>query len=55
MRKQEVYIFDALPTIPPTTPEMSDAARMVVCGNAHDVDDAMRLLDMLGLLRERLL
>ncbi|WP_343466311.1 hypothetical protein AAI421_17910 [Rhodococcus aetherivorans] len=31
------------------TPDMADRARRTVAANAHDVDDARKLLEMLGL------
>lgn len=50
MASKEVYIFDALPSIPPSTPEMIKAATHTVCGNAENVDEAIMFLSMLGLL-----
>lgn len=38
--------------VEPTSPETQQAARLTVCRNARDRDDAELLLDMLGLGRK---
>jgi hypothetical protein len=41
---------DTLPPVPPLSPEVAHAARLVVAGRSTDPADARLLLDALGLL-----
>jgi hypothetical protein len=41
---------DTLPPVPPLSPEVAHAARLVVAGRSTDPADALLLLDALGLL-----
>ena len=48
--RSEDLLLQQIPLPPKPTAEQSEAARMVVCANAHDAVEAETMLAMLGLL-----
>ena len=50
--KETIELAGFVQHVPPATPQQKDAARRAVTARAVDVDDARRLLTMLGLLEQ---